>query len=254
MLFALIQSILACNPDVLVDDFKAARLLPLDIEVPPPMRYFNLIGGDYGIKEENNNAIKVFPNETNGYMNIYAELGPEDTSEAYTHPGKPNSRNYWYVKFDKYACFDLTPFKFIQFDLKAPAGSEMTFVLTQKAPNCTEFPTQTARLIDSDYQLLSKYATMDGTKKQVKIPLSDFKMNLEGKEFDMKHLKDFTIVDIVPAANMELSNFWLVGDCTPNGSTNSGNTGSVPQKPAGSGDIRGAVLGISIFAAALMMF
>ena len=249
MLQALLFSVLeACNPNVLVDDFKEARLLPLDIETPPPMRYFNLIGGDYGIKEENKNSIQIFPNETNGYMEFYAEIGAEDTSEAYTHPNKPNSRNYWYVKFDKYACFDLTPFTAFQFDLKAPVGAEMIFVLTQKAPNCTEFPTNTARLIDSDYMPLSKYITPNNTKQTVTIPLKDFQKNLLGEDFDMKHLKDFTIVDIKPASPMELSNFWLVGDCP----SNTGNTGSVPNPPTGSnseGYIAklGWVLGAALF-------
>ena len=229
MKFLLVSFALACTQDLLVDDFKEARLLPLDIETPAPMRYFNLLGGDYGIKEENGNKIQLFPNATDGYMTIYAEFGNEDTSESYTHPNQPNSHNYWYAKFDKYACFDLTPFKSIQFDLKAPAGSEMIFVLTQKSANCTENPLQAKRLIDSEYLYLKDFITPDGTKQTVSIPLEKFGKNLLGEPFDLKHLKDFTIVDIKPAVVMEFSNFKLVGDCTTN------TTGSNDTPKVGSG-------------------
>ncbi len=135
--------------------------------------------------------------------------GQEDTSEAWTHPGMANSHNYWYVKFDLYACFDLEPFSALQFDLLAPSNAEMTFVMTQKAANCS------TRLIDSQYQPLSKYMKPDGTKKTLVLPLADFGMNVVGGRFDMKHLKDFTIIDIKPNDfKFQISNMILKGACS----------------------------------------
>jgi hypothetical protein len=62
-----------CKPDVLVDDFKRANLSALVIETPPPLRYFNLMGGDYGIKEEGKSNISLFPSPTNGYLEFLAD-------------------------------------------------------------------------------------------------------------------------------------------------------------------------------------
>lgn len=200
-------------------------LLLLDLNLL--CRYFNLLGGDYGIKEEGKSKIEVFPDPENGYMQFLADWGKEDSSEAWTHPGMPNSHNYWYAKFDQYACFDLRGFSAIQFDLVAPANAEMTFVLTQKASNCSMSPLQTARLIDSQYQPLKKYITPDGTKQTLTLPLSDFAKNVIGQDFDMAHLKDFTIIDIKPNDfNFQLSNFKLLGSCSVQQNTNSARTSS----------------------------
>jgi hypothetical protein len=76
--------------------------------------------------------------------------------------------NSWYVKFDERACFDLTPYSAMQFELTAPAGTTMLFTLTQHAPDCK------TRIVDSVYTDLEKYSKPDGTKKIVTIPFSDF--------------------------------------------------------------------------------
>jgi hypothetical protein len=127
----------------------------------------------------------------------------------------------------------LTPFTAIQFDLVAAPNANMTFVLTQKAPNCTEFPRTAPRLIDSVYHPLAKYITPNGQKQRVTLPLSDFRTNVLGREFDLKHLKDFTIIDITPSDyTFQFSNFYLIGNCTNAPTTGSSNTPTGSKPPA----------------------
>ena len=54
-------------------------------------------------------------------------------------------------------------------------------------------------ILDSVYHPLSKYITPNGQKQTVTLPLSDFATNLRGGKFDMARLKDWTIVNLVPA-------------------------------------------------------
>ena len=106
----------------------------------------------------------------------------------------------------------MSPFTAFEFDLVAPPDAEMIFVMTQKSANCS------VRLIDSVYHSLDKYITPDGTKKTVRMPVSDFSKNLLGQDFDLKHLKDFTIIDIKPSTfNFQISNFYLRGNCPTTG-------------------------------------
>ncbi|KAI8911541.1 hypothetical protein EDD86DRAFT_202663 [Gorgonomyces haynaldii] len=177
------------------------------------MRYFNLMGGDYGAK-----AANISINTSQKYMRIVPQKGEPDLSESDTHPGAPIATNYWYVKFDLKACFDLSPYTAIQFDLVAPAGSDMYFTLTQHLSDCV------TRVIDSVYTTLTKYVKPDGTKKTVTIPISDFATNLVGKPFDFVHLKDFTVVNLAPVgADLRLSQFLLKGNCPPGTPTQTGN-------------------------------
>ncbi|KAJ3365383.1 hypothetical protein HDU91_002218, partial [Kappamyces sp. JEL0680] len=96
-----------------------------------------------------------------------------------THPGAPTAHNYWYVKLDAKACYNLSPYSAIQFDLKGPAGTNFGITLTQKSANCS------TRLVDSVYKNLTDYVTMDGTKKTVTLPVKDFSTNLLGAGFDL---------------------------------------------------------------------
>ncbi|KAJ3302482.1 hypothetical protein HDV03_004905, partial [Kappamyces sp. JEL0829] len=131
-------------------------------------------------------TINVTASANGGYMQIVSTWGPADTSEDSTHPGAPTAHNYWYVKLDAKACYNLSPYSAFQFDLKGPAGTNFGITLTQKSANCS------TRLVDSVYKNLTDYVTMDGTKKTVTLPVKDFSTNLLGAGFDLVHLKDFT--------------------------------------------------------------
>ncbi|KAL2914086.1 hypothetical protein HK105_206344 [Polyrhizophydium stewartii] len=186
-----------CGPDVVVDDFAKTQSAVIGGESRP----VNLLGGDYGAQgvtwsiDTAKRAVVL----TAGTANI-------GVPEPQANPGTAPTVNYWFAKFDAGACFDLTKFTAIEFDLVGPAGSDMNFTLTQKAANCAD------RLVDSAYNPLSKYLRMDGTKKHVSLPLKDFATNLVGGKYDMLHLKDWTAVNIVPAgAVFELSNLVLKG-------------------------------------------
>jgi hypothetical protein len=132
----------ACKPDLLLDDFK--KIDYHDYE--GANRYFNLVGGDYGAYR--------------------ADFTYDDKAQKAIIVPTANE-NFWFSKFDLGACFDLTGYTGIQFDITAPAGSSLTFTLTQKAPDCVD------RLIDSEYTPLSKYITPNGQKQTVLQPLSD---------------------------------------------------------------------------------
>jgi hypothetical protein len=167
----------------------------------------------------NNLISQRLTNRIGGHLEFLADWGPEDTSESWTHPGKPNSHNYVYVKFDLNACFDLSPFTAFEFDLVAPPDAEMIFVMTQKSANCS------VREIDSVYHSLDEYIKPDGTKQTVRMPVSDFSKNLLGQDFDLRHLKDFTIIDIKPSTfNFQISNFYLRGNCQSTTSVTSGSS------------------------------
>ena len=113
-------------------------------------------------------------------------LGPADVSEDSTHPGAPTAHNYWYVKFDRDACFNLAKYRTIEFDIVAPAKTDFYIALTQKSADCN------SRLIDSVYRNMTNYITPDGTRKTISIPVRDFSTNLLKGAFDLAHLKDLT--------------------------------------------------------------
>lgn len=118
--------------------------------------------------------------------------------------------NFLFFKADPDACFDLTTYTAVKFDMQAPKGSDSKFTLTQKDASCEN------RILDGDsvYHSISKFAEMDGTKKTVVMPLAEYsKRSKDGKPFDFVHFKDFTFVDMTPGAKFKISNIWLVGNC-----------------------------------------
>ena len=131
---------------------------------------------------------------------------------------KPTAKkNFLFFKANPQACFDLTKYTAIRFDMQAPGGSDAKFTLTQKDVRCKE------RIVDGDsvYQDISKYAKMDGKKKRVVMPLTEYaRRSKDGKPFDFAHFKDFTIVDMKPVgAQFKFSNIWLVGNCKKSSQT-----------------------------------
>lgn len=201
-----------CKPDVLVDDFSkiTTGTLPGDAAI----KEFNLLGGDYGAAGA---PFTITPASKS--MTITAQTADIGNPEPQANPGAAATFNYWFTKFDLNACFDLTGYTAISFDLVAPTGSDMNFTMTQKNPTCSTG--NTTRLVDSVYKPLSAYFRPDGTKKTVVLPFADYKTNLAGGEFDFVHLKDWTIVNLVPAnAVFTMSNLKLVGNCAaPSGTS-----------------------------------
>ena len=53
-------------------------------------------------------------------MTIVASSRDVGQPEPWANPGTAETVNYWFVKFDAIACYDLTPYSAIEFDLIAP--------------------------------------------------------------------------------------------------------------------------------------
>jgi hypothetical protein len=124
----------------------------------------------------------------------------------------------------------------------------MNFTLTQKNPTCKTG--NTTRLVDSVYKPLSAYYKPDGTKKTLVLPFADFSNNLAGGKFDFAHLKDWTIVNLVPAgATFTLSNLKLVGNCA---SSTTGSPSASPTAKSNSAS-QAAFMLSSMFALALFV-
>ncbi|KAL2914085.1 hypothetical protein HK105_206343 [Polyrhizophydium stewartii] len=195
-----------CKKDLLVDDFAKTQTAVIANET----RQVDLLGGDYG-------AVGV------GWK-------VDTAKKAMVLTSLNGTSNFWFAKFDAGACFDLTGYSAIDFDLVGPAGSDMQFTLTQKLPDCSERAPDGS---DSAYLALSKYAKMDGTKKHVSLPLADFAKNINGSNYDFIHLKDFTPVNLGPTgAVFEMSNLVLKGGCGVPGTGT--NTGTAPSATGGS--------------------
>lgn len=67
----------ACTPDLLLDNFpsiKQERCIDCGLEPDNtyPIRYFNLVGGDYGAKDA---TISVNPNPAGGNMQLVSVWG-----------------------------------------------------------------------------------------------------------------------------------------------------------------------------------
>ena len=118
-----------CKPDVLIDDFATTQ----NATVIGENKIVNKLGGDYG------SAGAPFQIDTSARrMRIIADEENIGQPEPWANPGTAPTFNYWFVKFDEFACYDLTPFQAIQFDLIAPRGSNMNFTLTQKSSDCQQ--------------------------------------------------------------------------------------------------------------------
>ena len=209
-----------CTPDATVDDFSKLiyKQLPTGVNGALENKTVDLLGGDYGSK---NAEFVIDP--TNKVMTVtVSKQGDEETPETnkagyHPNPNTAPTYNYWFLKFDENACFDLSGYEGFGFDLVAPTGSDMNFTLTQKSPDCTD------RLYDSVYHPLTKYITPNGHQQKVFLPFSDFAQNLNGNAFDFKHLKDFTAVNLMPydGTQFVFSNLVLKGNCSTAKNTNS---------------------------------
>jgi hypothetical protein len=117
-------------------------------------------------------------------------------------------------QFDKIACFDLTGYTAIEFDLVAPEQTTMNITMTQNSADCQ------TQLVNSVYHPLSRYLpSITGKVQTVTLPISDFAKNLDGEDFDFKHLKEWTIVNMetnaAPDNVVQMSNMVLKGNCKP---------------------------------------
>ncbi|KAJ3190498.1 hypothetical protein HDU85_000797 [Gaertneriomyces sp. JEL0708] len=197
-----------CGTDIIVDDFAVNRREPLPGETL--VRDINLLGGDYG-------AVQVAMNFDTTKKVVALTAGPN----------VPDN-NFWFAKFDAGACFDLSHFEAVRFDLLAPAGSSFTMCLTQKSPDCLTRVDPG----DSTYIPISKYVTPNGQKQTVTVPFRDFAPRAAGTgTFDFVHLKDWTLNQFAPQDTVfEISNIRLVRQCT-NGTTNS-TTSALPSSTA----------------------
>ncbi|KAL2918388.1 hypothetical protein HK105_201788 [Polyrhizophydium stewartii] len=198
-----------CKKDLLVDDFGTSQQAVVDSAT----RFVNKLGGDYG--------------------GVGVEWNIDTTKKAVVIVSQNASSNFWFSKFDAGACFDLTGYSSIDFDLLAPTGSSMSFTLTQKLADCSQRAPDGS---DSVYLPLSKYVTPDGTKKHVSLPLADFAKNINGANYDFIHLKDWTPVSFAPSgATFEISNIVLKGGCgVPGTGTNTGSSSSPTSAASGS--------------------
>jgi hypothetical protein len=187
MKFALLGPLVAaqaCRPDLLIDDYSVVEQRNYD----GALRYFNRVNADYG---------HVGMTATYEQANRRVVLVPTATD------------NFWFVKFNIQACFDLRGYTGIQFDITAPTNSSSLFTLTQQAPDCI------TRLVDSVYTPLDRYITPNGVRQTVLQPLSDFALNLNNEPFDWVHFKDWTAVNLLPVgARFEVTNFILKGNCS----------------------------------------
>ena len=64
------------------------------------------------------------------------------------------------------------------------------------------------------YIPLSRYYTTPGEWQTISMPFSDFGANVIGGRFDMQHLKDWTMVNMLPLGQpVQFRNMRLVGTC-----------------------------------------
>jgi hypothetical protein len=201
MLFSLLTPLVLannnCRQDVLIDDYRQAVQQDYD----GALRYFNLVNADYG---------EVGINVT--YQPEYQRVRLIPTTED----------NFWFVKFNLRACFDLRGYTAIQFDMTAPTGGSAVFTLTQQAEDCI------TRLDDSVYTPLDLYMTPNGVRQTVVQPMSDFALNINGNPFDWVHFKDWTLVNLRPVgATFYVHNFILRGNCSTPASSSTTTTSVV---------------------------
>ena len=126
LLAATAQTVFAqCTADLLVDNFAKITNGFLPNDASP--KQFNLIGGDYG------SAGADFVIDTDSKtLSIVAGTANVGQPEPLANPNTAVTFNYWFAKFDRDACYNLTQYSGISFDLVAPLGSDMNFTLTQK--------------------------------------------------------------------------------------------------------------------------
>ncbi|KAI9325658.1 hypothetical protein DFJ73DRAFT_965667 [Zopfochytrium polystomum] len=225
----------ACQPDVLVDDFRARdstmyRTQPTGTgceNFPGTFngcnKTLNLLGGDYG----DSGADETM---TLGQLKIVSGNNSVAINglEAASHPNTAVTFNYWYVKFNWENDFDLTPYTAMVIDLIAPAGSDFNVTLTQWIPATPGVRDGKGdRGIDSSYHLLSSYLTPSGSPQTLVMPISDFSTNLNGGKFDLANLKDLTLVNFGPiGATFTFTKITLRGNCSSSSSSGTSPTGT----------------------------
>ncbi|KAJ1538958.1 hypothetical protein HK405_013313, partial [Cladochytrium tenue] len=132
----------ACQPDVLVDDFRPRTPDMFRTQDPSQgctyatpgdpfngcNKTLNLLGGDYG-----DAAIGLSLDV--GSMTLVAGYNPNiSDQEAASHPHTAPTFNYWFVKFNWENDFDISPYTAMAIDLVAPSGSDFNVTLTQWLP------------------------------------------------------------------------------------------------------------------------
>ncbi|KAJ3208437.1 Annexin A13 [Dinochytrium kinnereticum] len=191
---ALAQS--ACQTNVLVDDMRPREASMYRTQPP-------------------GEGCEQFPGTFNGWVVVGAQYrgAAESIEEGRLKIIVDGSGgfNYWFTKFNWEQDFDLTRFYGLEMDLIAPPNSDFSITLTQWQP----FTTPPSRGIDSVYKQMTDYMKPTGTKQTLRFSWSDYAMNLNGRPFDLKHLKDLTLVDLKPAgAVFYISRITLLGNCS----------------------------------------
>ncbi|KAJ3262142.1 hypothetical protein HDU77_000500 [Chytriomyces hyalinus] len=227
----------ACQPDVLVDDFRPRtpsmyRQQPLQIVIGGVLtptycdqglgfngcnKTLNLVGGDYG----DSGAAEIM---TEGRLTLTAQdLNAINARlEDAARPNSSDTINYWFTKFNWENDFDLTVYSGFEMEMTAPAGSDFNITLTQW------LPASNSRGIDSKYRLLSSYITPNGKPQTLRIMWTDFSTNLLGQPFDLAHLKDLTLVNLAPiGAVFTFTKLKLLGTCINSPSAVAGSVGTV---------------------------
>ncbi|TPX67796.1 hypothetical protein CcCBS67573_g07402 [Chytriomyces confervae] len=192
----------ACQPDVLVDDFRP-RTPSMYRQQPLQILQGGVLTPTYCDQAQDLNAIN-------------ARL--EDAAR----PNSSDTINYWFTKFNWENDFDLTVYSGFEMEMIAPAGSDFNITLTQW------LPASNSRGIDSKYRLLSSYITPNGKPQTLRIMWTDFSTNLLGQPFDLVHLKDLTLVNLAPiGAVFTFTKLKLLGTCINSPSAVAGSVGTV---------------------------
>ncbi|TPX31924.1 hypothetical protein SmJEL517_g04836 [Synchytrium microbalum] len=169
----------ATNPPVqcelLIDDFRSGNgSRPLTGPAGAD-RIYDLLGGDYGGVGLAGTPPIIINNGTGKIVPL------------------PVPVQYFFAKFDPFACFNSTAYTHVSMDFIFPNNSDFQIAFTQKAPNCVD------RLLDSSYHNLTSFITPNGTQQHVNIPFSAFNTNVNGTAYDWTHIKDLTFLNFYPA-------------------------------------------------------
>ncbi|KAI8819157.1 uncharacterized protein EV422DRAFT_535323 [Fimicolochytrium jonesii] len=205
-----------CGPDILVDDFHVYNRSMLPIQGEKDPRQVNLLGGDYG---------------TDGTLKFNVSVANKDVEVT-----PVSGASYFFFKFDAGACFDLSGFNSLSFDIIAPVGGSFDIGLTQKSADCHERLGGETSQYDSKYLPLTQFVTPDGTTKQtVVVPFYSLAGPTQaGPAFDFVHLKDVTFINWKSFNSVyKISNIRLRRACGENGPSGANHTisGAAPTGP-----------------------
>lgn len=110
-----ITSVQACQPNVLLDDFRKSEMGFVD----DANRHVCLRGGDYG-----GDKVKMDFSHVNKNGHGYLQVSPVATE------------NHFFFKETPEACSNLKKFIAIKIVFSAPVGSNSLFTMTQKSKDC----------------------------------------------------------------------------------------------------------------------